>query len=435
MNYPFWNVEVIGSGWVIGIIAIFHVMISHFAVGGGIIMPILEHIWSKEKNGLSIDELLRRSMKFFLVLTGVLGTVSGVGIWFSIGLASPQVTSTLIRTFVFFWAIEWIFFLIELTAAIVYFYSWGRISKKHHLIVGYLYAGSSFMTLFVITGILSFMLSPSEKWLQYANYGEFGGVVLSGFFNPTFWASFILRGLACIAIATVVVAYPISKIPNYPIGKQQMTRQLAFYFFLPSFILTPLALFWYLASIPNFQQQLIFIPALGLLRHLIIAIVFAFMLFNGIYIFAWKNATRFNSPKAWILILLTVILVGNVEHMREIIRKPYAIGGYMYSNGTLVSERSKYNSEGYLKNSLWINKETDFGMGEAMFRGQCLCCHTIDGYRSIKKMLNRNPQNIESMLDMLYEYNSDYVGTHYMPPLVGTIAERRALKSYLQNLK
>ncbi len=34
MNYPFWDVPFIGSGWVIGGIAIFHIMVSHFAVGG-----------------------------------------------------------------------------------------------------------------------------------------------------------------------------------------------------------------------------------------------------------------------------------------------------------------------------------------------------------------------------------------------------------------
>jgi hypothetical protein len=39
MNYPFWNVPHIGSGWVIGLIAIFHIMISHFAVGGGLYLP------------------------------------------------------------------------------------------------------------------------------------------------------------------------------------------------------------------------------------------------------------------------------------------------------------------------------------------------------------------------------------------------------------
>lgn len=42
MNYPFWEVPFIGSGWVIGILSIFHVMISHFAVGGGLYLALAE---------------------------------------------------------------------------------------------------------------------------------------------------------------------------------------------------------------------------------------------------------------------------------------------------------------------------------------------------------------------------------------------------------
>lgn len=42
MNYPFWYIPKLGSGWVIGIIAIFHVMISQFAVGGGFYLPMAE---------------------------------------------------------------------------------------------------------------------------------------------------------------------------------------------------------------------------------------------------------------------------------------------------------------------------------------------------------------------------------------------------------
>jgi hypothetical protein len=42
MNYPFWDIPILGSGWVIGIIAIFHVMISQFAVGGGLYLPMAE---------------------------------------------------------------------------------------------------------------------------------------------------------------------------------------------------------------------------------------------------------------------------------------------------------------------------------------------------------------------------------------------------------
>jgi len=42
MNYPVWDVPVLGGAWVIAIIAIIHVLISHFAVGGGLFLPMAE---------------------------------------------------------------------------------------------------------------------------------------------------------------------------------------------------------------------------------------------------------------------------------------------------------------------------------------------------------------------------------------------------------
>jgi cytochrome d ubiquinol oxidase subunit I len=88
MNYPFWDIPYLGSGWVIGIIAIFHVMISQFAVGGGLYLPLAERKAMREGRADWHKELVGYS-KFFLILTGVFGTVSGVGIWFAIGLTQP----------------------------------------------------------------------------------------------------------------------------------------------------------------------------------------------------------------------------------------------------------------------------------------------------------------------------------------------------------
>ena len=42
MNYPVWDVPHLGSGLVIALIAIFHIMIAHFAVGGGLFLPLAE---------------------------------------------------------------------------------------------------------------------------------------------------------------------------------------------------------------------------------------------------------------------------------------------------------------------------------------------------------------------------------------------------------
>ena len=104
MNYPVWDVPIIGSSWVIGGIAIFHVLISHFAIGGGFYLPLAERKALREGSD-DWMRVLKGHDKFFLVLTAVFGAVTGVGIWFSIGLASPEATSTLIHNFVFGWAI------------------------------------------------------------------------------------------------------------------------------------------------------------------------------------------------------------------------------------------------------------------------------------------------------------------------------------------
>ena len=75
MNYPFWEIPILGSGWVIGIIAIFHVMISQFAVGGGLYLPMAERkamrIADPELRAAWQKQLASHS-KFFLVVTACL---------------------------------------------------------------------------------------------------------------------------------------------------------------------------------------------------------------------------------------------------------------------------------------------------------------------------------------------------------------------------
>ena len=211
MNYPFWDIPYLGSGWVIGIIAIFHVMISQFAVGGGLYLPLAERKALREGRADWLKELVGYS-KFFLILTGVFGTVSGVGIWFAIGLTHPEATSTLIHNFVFGWAIEWVFFLIELATAAVYYYTWNKIDAKLHLTVGWVYAGASVCTLIIINGILTFMLTPGDTWLAVAGTGHEASKFWNAFFNPTYWPSLLLRSCVCASLAGIWALISASRI-------------------------------------------------------------------------------------------------------------------------------------------------------------------------------------------------------------------------------
>jgi len=447
MNYPFWDVPYLSSGWVIGLIAIYHVMISHFAVGGGIYLPMAEQKALREGRR---DWLLtlRGHAKFFLILTGVFGAVSGVGIWFSIGLAQPEGTSTLIHNFVFGWAIEWVFFLVELSAAAVYYYTWDRIPDKLHLKVGWLYAASSFLTLFIINGILSFMLTPGQPWLDVAGKGLESSRFFQAFFNPMFWPCFFIRVLACLSLAGVWALFTCSRIDanKNPGLKRSLVRWSAKWL-MPAFVLMPLCLLWYLWILSASQKELLQlgVSTIGvgaftqLTRTVLIVVISSATIVGVVYFFAYSYPLEFKPAQAGVILFLALVVVASNEYSREMLRKPFVISQHMYSNGIRKSDVAGYNKDGYLTASLWTRQTNDAGLnlakGEAICRGQCLSCHTIDGYRSIRKVIAwRNRESLDSVLTMLHEYKPESQFRKYMPQLVGTKEEIQALGDYLISL-
>ena len=192
MNYPVWVLDVFGGGTLIALIAIVHVYVAHFAVGGGLFLVITEMKGLRE-NSPAILEYTRKHTRFFLLITMVFGGLTGVAIWFTIGLLSPAATSSIIHSFVFGWAIEWIFFLSEIVSLLLYYYYFNKISSRSHLILGWIYFACAWGSLFAINGIIGYMLTPGE-WLNNHNFW-------SGFFNPTFWPSLFFRTFLALMIA------------------------------------------------------------------------------------------------------------------------------------------------------------------------------------------------------------------------------------------
>ncbi|MDX2033980.1 MAG: cytochrome ubiquinol oxidase subunit I [Blastocatellia bacterium] len=464
MNYPSWDVPIIGSGWVIGIIAIFHVLISHFAVGGGFYLPMAEAKALREGRD-DWMQVIRGHAKFFLILTGVFGAVSGVGIWFSIGLAQPEATSTLIHNFVFGWAIEWVFFLVELTAAAVYYYTWGRIPARTHIRIGWIYAISAWMSLVIINGILTFMLTPGGTWLSVAGTGQESQAFWQAFFNPTYWPSLVLRTLVTISLAGIFALFTAARIDGYaqPKLKREVLRWSAKWL-IPSFVLTPAAFLWYLWSVPVSQRKLLDlgISTIGqgtftqVTRAALVTIMISATIAALVYVLAYRNGSQFSSGWAWAILALALGATASTEQAREMLRKPYVIGEHMYSNGVRKSEIAQFNQRGYLSQSMWLRPEertalqpesSPAGMvpaaalddqrarlssGELMFRGQCLSCHTANGYRPMTRLLQgRDRASIANLLKTLHENKEDSPYRVFMPPLVGTENEREALAEFL----
>jgi len=442
MNYPFWEVPFIGSGWVIGMIAIFHVMISQFAVGGGLWLPMAERKALLENRADWMEELKKHS-RFFLLITAVFGTVSGVGIWFAIGLAQPEATSTLIHNFVFGWAMEWVFFLVELTTIAVYYYTWGRIPAKLHLKVGWIYAGASLCTLIIINGILTFMLTPGETWLSVAGTGAEASKFWNAFFNPTYWPSLAMRTLVCISLAGIWALITGARID----GEKQPELKASYLrwttkWLVPSFVLMPFTLIWYLFMVPESQRALLTlgISTIGsgtfsqVTRLALVMIITSATIVLVVYYLAYKNPRDFTVAHACAVMLMALMATGTGEQAREMLRKPYVIGRHMYSNGMRVSAVAAADKSGYLRETLWLNQDTSehWAQGEAMYRGQCGACHTLTGYRSMNKLMSgRDRQSVGNFLDMLHEYKPDLSYRRYMPPLTGTPDEIKALGDYL----
>ena len=77
MNYPFWDVPHIGSGWVIGLIAIFHMMIALFAVSIGVGRSTLTK--GGAVGGRDSLRLLVAILELAAIATLVAGTLFDIG--------------------------------------------------------------------------------------------------------------------------------------------------------------------------------------------------------------------------------------------------------------------------------------------------------------------------------------------------------------------
>jgi len=131
LNYPVWQTDFPHS-LIIAFVAVLHVFVSHFAIGGGAFLVLTERR-AYQTHDDALLGFVKRHSKFFILLTLVFGAVSGVGIWFAIGLVSPEATSSLIHTFLWGWAIESVLFFVEVAAALIYVYHWDRHDRATHL--------------------------------------------------------------------------------------------------------------------------------------------------------------------------------------------------------------------------------------------------------------------------------------------------------------
>lgn len=423
MNYPFWDIPFIGGGILIGSVAIIHTFVAQFAIGGGLFLVLTERKAYRENNPKIID-FLKIHSKFFILLTLVFGALTGVAIWFTIGLVTPMATSSLIHIFVWGWAIEWIFFGIEIAAAMIYYYTWDKLDRKTHLTIGWIYFISAWMSLFVINGILTFMLTPGD-WLQTKSFWD-------AFFNPTMLPSALMRTAVTIALAGLYALLTSSFLKDEE-SRKTMIKYSAKWILAP-FIVLPLAGLWYVLTIPPLSFDIIAGGAPAITIFAALSVFFSVLIFIFAYFLPYKVPHRFSAPLAFMFLILGLFVMGVSEMVREAIRKPYIIYDYMYSNNVFKTEVDKFKSAGILPSAKWaavksVDDTNILKAGEQVFKLQCQSCHTVEGYNGIKILTKGwQEQFIENQIDNLNQLKG------FMPPFMGSEKEKKALAKWLYEL-
>lgn len=434
MNFPVWNVW-FGSGILVAIVAVVHVVVSHFAVGGGLFLVLTEKKAYKE-NDYGLLSWLKMHSAFFVLLTVVWGAVTGVGIWWTIALVQPQGTSALIHVFAWFWGIEWVFFLIEIVSVLMYFYGWEKLDRKAHLWFGWVYFVSSWMSLFIINGIIGFMLTPG-KWLE-------GFQIWSAFFNPTFFPSLFFRSFLSFALAGVYALITAVGQKDPPL-KAKVIRWSCLWVLLNAVLAIPAAS-WYEQSIPPavwaFAKG-----ALPTANHAATLIGLSAFFVFVLALFGWLLANKTPLVLSALVLVSAFSAVGSFEFLRELLRKPYIIFGYMYANsiysvpldGDGGLNLPALNEKGVLKTAKWVQKreihdETMLLAGKEIFRLECQACHSIGGYRDISWLLKRKQLTSQPVILTILGVLDKIPAPNVMPPFAGTGKEREALSHFLTSV-
>ncbi len=421
MNYPVWYIPEIGGGLLIAIIAIIHVFISHFAVGGGLYLVFAERKGLRKKNQAILD-FTRSHAKFFMLITLVAGGVTGVAIWFVISLVHPAATSLLIHIFVFGWATEWVFFLVEIVATLVYFYTFGRMDDRSHQIVGWIYFIAAWFSLLLINGIINFMLSPGA-WPENDSFW-------SGFFNPLFWPSLFFRtAVACMLAG--VYAFLTSAFLKDVGTKQTMTRFSATWVLASYLAAIPCGI-WYYASVPPPARVLISgsSPTIQRALHVGFWALIALALLTLILVIL--RPSLHSRPAALFVFVSAFLFMGAFEWTREASRRPYVINNVMYSNAILKADATGLKQNGFLHAARWvqhkdIQEENLLEAGKELFVNQCYACHTIGGINN-NMLVRTKAMSYPAMLAYLKTIHDT---RYFMPPFAGNEADARALSAFI----
>ncbi|SIO10516.1 hypothetical protein SAMN05443662_1477 [Sulfurivirga caldicuralii] len=438
--YPTWYDPAMGSGYWIALIATIHVLFSHTSVGAAIFFAYLVNKAYREDRP-ELLEFVKKYGIFLLIFSYVMGSITGPGIWYSTTVGSPKGISALIHSFVWKWATEWVFFVIEVVGVYLVIYLVGKVDKRTHTYIAFIFAAASYATMMLILGILSFMMWPgSPEWF------EKGGTLYSFFGQNTFAQLMIRTGFA-MAVTAVVGSIIASAFKDDAL-KDEVLRKLAGFGLLGVSIMIG-TYFWYVQTVPANALEVMHNRMPSWFAPAIIA-TFGLMLLY--FIVALFN-TRLLTPviAGAMVVVITVLGLFPEEITRESMRKPYVAGQYVYSNQIIArdvpgmgikAELPKVEKYGILKvhpflpdNLRTVTAENKLAVGKQIAVVMCSNCHQVTKTEGIRPLTDYFGG--ETNVDRIKRYLKGTVvagNIMYMPRIPLKEAELDALATYIAHL-
>ncbi|MBO9732097.1 MAG: cytochrome c [Chitinophaga sp.] len=450
MDFPMFHLDWLNDRFLIAMIAIIHVFINH-----GLAVGFIPYIAWLEQKGVRMagrsgitdqewDHLVYRKMMVAFVITTTLGAMTGVGIWFSAGLISPSSIGSLIRVFYFAWFVEWLTFVTEVVLIMIYFLTWKQSNhslkaKIRHIRFGWFLSIFSWITMCIIVSILGFMMDPGNWKTDHS--------LISGFTNPIYLPQLIFRTPTAMVLGGVFGMVLTTIFSRRNSGGRVIALKSGARWVLCWSPVSLVAAIIYYRAIPEAMREnmstavgtMEFAQYYELLSYIIPAAV------SLVFIISAWTLFKPRSVRMWMVLIPCMAafgFLGIFERVREFIRKPYVIGGYMYSNLLRKEDYPLYKRDGLLKYATYatagrITPENKINTGRDIFILACSRCHTTNGINSIVYVFERL-YGLNKTLDensMAAYIPNMHNGRTYMPPFPGNNEELHALVAYIKHLQ
>jgi hypothetical protein len=450
MDFPMFHLDWLNNRFLIAAIAILHVFINH-----GLAVGFIPYITWLERKGvknslpseitnLAWDNFVYQKMKVAFIITTTIGAMTGVGIWFSAALVSPASIGSLIRVFYWAWFTEWLVFVTEVILILIYFLSWKNSNKSLkakmlHIKFGWYLSVFSWITMAIIVAILGFMMDPGN-WNTHKS-------LWNGFTNPIYLPQLMFRTPTAMLVAGVfgMLLTTVFSKRNSAIRSLAVKYAGKWILCWTPFVIIAAVNYWYVMpqamkdNMSTAVGTIQFAQYYNVLKYFIIGTASL-----SLVLAAWAIIKPKTIRFAYVIIpcLFVFGFLGIFERVREFIRKPYVIGGYMYSNLLREEDYPLYKKDGILKYATYssVTEITDANRLEAgrdVFMNTCSRCHTTQGVNSITYVFERmygfgKPLDENSMEAYIPNMHN---GRTYMPPFPGNKKELKALVAYIKELQ